>query len=167
MILQMNFLRTVSALEDYNEVKQHQASNLFRVKNFWACYKSYHQKGQKCNQLKYTAILLSHWINRFLCYFLTNDLPLFPKTPRASSLGPHSPLAWSQDSFQIIQCLMKSLAWSLLTLGMLTLDQNSSKCSLILVGLYLEYRIANSVNMPMWARSRPNAASIKDMSSSK
>ena len=34
MILQMNFLRTVSALKDYNEVKQHQASNLFQVKNF-------------------------------------------------------------------------------------------------------------------------------------
>ena len=26
----MNFLRTVSALEDYNEVKQHQASNLLQ-----------------------------------------------------------------------------------------------------------------------------------------
>lgn len=42
-----------------------------------------------------------------------------------------------------------------LTFGMLTLDQKSSRCSLIFSGLYLEYRIANSVNMPMWALSKP------------
>ncbi len=41
------------------------------------------------------------------------------------------------------------------TFGMLTLDQKSSRCSRILSGLYLEYRIASSVNIPMCARSRP------------
>ena len=53
------------------------------------------------------------------------------------------------------------------TLGMFTRDQKSSRCSLILDGLYLEYRMASSVNMPMWARSRPSAASISVMSSLK
>lgn len=84
----MNFLRTVSALEDYNEVKQHQASNLFQVKNFWACYKSYHQKRQQYNRLKYTAILLSHWINWFLCYFFDKWFAFVPKYPASKLSGP-------------------------------------------------------------------------------
>lgn len=42
-----------------------------------------------------------------------------------------------------------------LTFGMLTLDQKSSKCSLIFSVLYLEYKMANSVNIPIWARSKP------------
>lgn len=55
----------------------------------------------------------------------------------------------------------------LVTLGIFTLDQNSSRCSLIFCGLNLEYRIANSVNIPMWARSSPSAASNMVISSSK
>lgn len=43
----------------------------------------------------------------------------------------------------------------MITLGILTLDQKSSKCSFIFEGLYLEYRIPNSVNIPMCALSRP------------
>ena len=54
-----------------------------------------------------------------------------------------------------------------LTFGMLTRDQNNSRCSLSLAGLYFEYRIANSVNIPIWARSRPREASSKLISSSK
>lgn len=42
-----------------------------------------------------------------------------------------------------------------LTFGMLTLDQNNSKCSLIFSGLNFEYKIANSVNIPIWALSKP------------
>ena len=38
---------------------------------------------------------------------------------------------------------------------MLTLDQKSSRCSRIFSGLYFEYNIASSVNMPMWALSKP------------
>ena len=53
------------------------------------------------------------------------------------------------------------------TFGILTLDQKSSRCSFILDGLYLEYNMASSVNIPMWARSRPKAASSNWMSSSK
>lgn len=42
-----------------------------------------------------------------------------------------------------------------ITLGILTLDQKSSKCSFIFEGLYFEYRIPNSVNIPICALSRP------------
>lgn len=42
-----------------------------------------------------------------------------------------------------------------ITLGILTLDQKSSKCSFIFEGLYLEYKIPNSVNIPICALSRP------------
>lgn len=38
---------------------------------------------------------------------------------------------------------------------MLTLDQKSSKCSLIFSGLNFEYKMANSVNIPIWALSNP------------
>lgn len=55
MILQMNFLKTVHALKDYNEIRQHRTSNLLQDKNFWACNKSYHLRWQQSNQLKYTA----------------------------------------------------------------------------------------------------------------
>lgn len=87
------FLTTVSALRDY-EVRQHRTSNLLQAKNFRARKKIYHLREQHCKQLKYDAILLSHCINWCLCCFsfFTNDLPLFPNTLRASSLGPHNPL---------------------------------------------------------------------------
>ena len=46
------------------------------------------------------------------------------------------------------------------TLGMLTRDQKSSRCSLIFSGFNLEYNIANSVNIPMCARSKPEQIQI-------
>ena len=105
MILQVNFLKTVSALKDFNEVRQHRTSNLLQAKNFWACNKSYHLRGQQCKQLKYTDILLYHRINWCLCcfFFFTNDLP-FSQIPCEQALW--APIAlwreWSQDSSQII-----------------------------------------------------------------
>lgn len=50
---------------------------------------------------------------------------------------------------------------------MLTRDQNNSKCSLIFAGLYFEYNMASSVNIPIWALSNPKAASNNPINSSK
>ena len=68
--------------------------------------------------------------------------------------------------FQIIMTMKGNFIYKL-TFGMLTRDQKSSRCSLIFAGLYFEYRIANSVNIPMCALSKPNAASSKLINSSK
>ena len=88
------------------------------------------------------------------CNFIENASFLFSTSPKCNM--------WHPNFTRKRPCTRVGLHWTKSytlrvthTLGMLTLDQNSSKCSLIFSVLYFEYRIASSVNMPMCALSRP------------